>query len=243
MINKQAIDTMTQMLALISKYAKGAYPEITTEASSENRRRAWAITKMLARLAEHAAESDFYFLLSDNVNTTDTERQRCHQIARQEDRGFMDELLEFQKRAKQFAHEPVIGNDRTDNDIVRELEHLLQRVQVLQTRQADSPAGAGTKLTTKERKMWEADQSLIAERLATAKQQLEAAEKLALTRGMVVSLNRFRTVIKRVVPAPAQSTKQPSAATKAKKAPVLKLVATQTTTPSKTKTSQTKKSA
>lgn len=242
MINKQAIDTITQMLTLITKYAKGAYPEVETEASSEKRRRAWAVTARLAKLAEHAAESDLYFMLADDPRKTDAERKHCYQIARQEDIGFMRELNEFRKCAEGFKNEPVTGKLRTDNDIVRELEHLLQRVQALQTRQAVSPAGAGNKLTTKERKLWEADQSLIAERLATLKQQLEATGKLALARGMVVTLNRHRTVIKRVSPVPAQGTEPASAATAVKKAPVLKLVATKTAPLSKTKASPAKKS-
>lgn len=243
MINSQAIETMTQMLALITKYGKDAYPEVETEASRENRRRAWAVTSMLAKFAEHAGESDMYFLLADDPRKTDAERKHCYQIARQEDIGFMRELNEFRKCAEGFKTEPVTGKLRTDNDIVRELEHLLQRVQALQTRQADSPAGAGTKLTTKERKLREADRSLIAEHLATAKQQLEATKKLALARGMVVSLNRFRTVIQRVAPGPVPATKPAAATTKAKKAPALKLVATKTASKTKSKKTPAKKSA
>jgi hypothetical protein len=78
MIDKQAIDTMTEMLALIAKYAKGAYPTVETAESYANRGRAWSITKMLAKLAEHAAESDFYFLLSKDVHKTDAERKHCY---------------------------------------------------------------------------------------------------------------------------------------------------------------------
>ena len=155
----------------------------------------------------------------------------------------MRELNEFRKCAEGFKNQPVTGNLRTDNDIVRELEHLLQRVQALQTRHAVSAAGAGNKLTTKERKLREADQSVIMERLATAKQQLDAVEKLALTRGMVVSVNRHRTVIKRVAPALAQCSEQASAPTKAKKSPVLKLVATKAAPRAKVKTASAKKSA
>lgn len=243
MINKQAIDTMTQMLALISKYSKGAYPEVETAESCENRRRAWAITKMLARLAEHAAESDFYFLLSDIVHKTDAERDRCYQIARQEDDGFMNELENFQTRAKEFASQPVKSNERTDNDIVRELEHLLRDVKMLRKLQADSSLPVSTKLPTKERKLREANLSVIAEQLASLTPKLEAAEKLALTRGMVMSVNRYGTVIKRIEPTTTASPKAPTAATKAKKAPVLKLVTTKIAPQPKTKTSLAKKSA
>lgn len=239
MIDKQAIDTMTEMLALIAKYSKGAYPQVETTASSENRRRAWSITKMLARLAEHAAESDFYFLLSNDVHRTDADRKRCYQIAKQEDHAFMDELHNFEKCAAQFERAPATGKDRTDNDIVRELERLLQQIHVLEM-QANSAVAAGGKLTTKERKLKEAKQSVDAERLASVKSQLEAAEKLALSRGMVVSLNRSRTVIKRVETPVAK----PSAATaKAEKVSVLKLVATKPVPTAKTKTALAKKSA
>jgi hypothetical protein len=44
MIDKYTIDIMTEMLALISKYSKGAHPKVETAASCENRRRAWSIT-------------------------------------------------------------------------------------------------------------------------------------------------------------------------------------------------------
>lgn len=241
MIDKQAIETMTQMLALISKFSKSAYPKVTTEASSENRRRAWVFTKMLARLAEHAAESDFYFHLSDNVNTTNAERLRCYQIARQEDCGFMDELHKFKKRAKEFESKPATGKDRTDNDIVRELERLLQQVQVAQGGLTSSSEPVGAKLTKKQRELNEANRSVVAERLAIYKRQLESTEKLALSRGMVVSQNRHRTVIKRVDPAPTQNIKPAPRVSKAKTAPVLKLVSAKAAPQSETKTSRAKK--
>lgn len=242
MINTQAVETMTQMLALITKYAKGAYPEVETEASSENRRRAWAVTCMLARFAELVAKSDMYFLLADDPYKTDAERERCYQIARQVDRGFMREVSEFQKCAEEFKNEPATDKNRTDDDIVRELECLLPNVQVLQKLQAHSAEAVDAKSTTKERERREVSQAVIAENLTSVTQKLEAAEKLALSRGMVVSLNQRRTVIKRVAPAQAQSTKQPSATTKAKKAPALKLVAKKTSPQSETKPAPAKKS-
>lgn len=242
MIDKQAIDTMTKMLAVISKYAKGAYPEVETEASSENRRRAWTVTKMLARLAENAAGSDFYFLLSDDVNNTDAERKRCYQIARQEDRGFMDELHNFQKRAAEYEGNPVIEKNRTDGDIIRELECLLQNVRVLQKMQEGSAESSALKVTKKERERRDASRAVIEENLASVKHQLAITEKLALARGMLVSLNRHRTVIKRM-PALTQATKPAAAATKAKKAPVMTLVATKPNPQREAETSTTKKSA
>jgi hypothetical protein len=240
MINKQAIDTMTQMLTLITKYAKGAYPEVETEASSENRRRAWAVTGMLARFAEHAGESDMYFLLADDPRKTDAEREHCYRVARQEDIGFMRELNEFRKCTEEFKNAPVTGKRRTDDDIVRELERLIPDVQVLKQMQIGSAEGAAAKVSKKERERRDASRAVIAEQLANLAPHLEALEKLALTRGMVVSLNRHRTVIKRV---PVRSTKPAAAAAKAKKTSVLKLVATKHSPGTKAKTTPAKKSA
>jgi hypothetical protein len=239
MIDKQAIDAMTEILTLISKYANGAYPEVETEASRENRRRAWAFTKMLARLAENAAESDFYFLLSDNVNSTNAERKRCYQIARQEDLGIIHELHNFHTRASEYESNPATGRDRTDGDIVRELEIRLDEVKAFQ--ELHKISLEPSMLTKKERDLRGINQSAIAERLTSTTQEIAGLERLALTRGMVVSLNRHRTVIKRVDAVPMPSAKP--AVAKAKKTTILKLVATKTPPQSETKTSRAKKSA
>ena len=242
MINKQAIDTMTQMLTLITKYAKNAYPEVETEASYVNRQRAWSLTCMLARFAEHAAESDMYFLLADDPRKTDAEREHCYRVARQDDIGFMRELNEFRKCVEKFENEPVTGKHRTDNDIVRELECLLQNVRALQGMHVGFAENADAKVPKKERERREANRTVIAEKLASVAGRLEALEKLALARGMVVSLGRYRTIIKRVVPGPALITKAPTAATKVKKAPILKLVATKSASKTSAKASLAKKS-
>jgi hypothetical protein len=239
MIDKYTIDIMTEMLALISKYSKGAHPKVETAASCENRRRAWSITKMLARLAGHAAESDFYLLLSNNVQRTNADRNRCYQIAAQEQDAFTEELRNFRKRASEFELAPATAKDRTDHDIVRELEHLLPQVQVLQMK-ANLTVAACEKLSAKERKLMEANPCVDAVHLARMKSRLEAAEKLALSRGMVVSFNRTRTVIKRVETPDVE----PSVATaKAEKVPMLKLVATKPAPTAKTRTVLAKKSA
>lgn len=244
MIYKEAVETMTQMLALITKYAKGAYPEDETEASYVNRQRAWSLTCMLARFAEHAAESDMYFLLAEDPRKTDAEREHCYRVARQEDIGFMRELNEFRKCAEEFKNEPVTGKIRTDNDIVRELERLLQNVRALQKMHEGFAEIGAAKVTKKERERHEASRNVIAEELASVKQQLEVTEKLALTRGMVVSLGRHRTIIKQVAkPALALGAKSAAPATKAKKAPVLKLVETKSASKTITKPSPAKKSA
>lgn len=223
MIDKQAIDAMTQMLAVIKKHAKGAYPEVETGASREHRRRAWAITALLARFAAHAAESDLYFLFASDPRETDAERAHCRQIARQEDRGFMKELHNFEERVAEYEAKPIRGGrNRTDDDIVRELESLLQSVKGLKKLQASSALPAGTKLTAKDRKLREAHEAAIKEELASLKPKLERAEKLALSRGIVVSLGRYGTVIKRV---PTTSTKVSAAATRTKKTAKVKLVA------------------
>ncbi len=126
---------MTKMLALITKCSKGAYPDVETEASRENRQRARAVTEMLARLAEHAAESDMHFLMANDTSKTNAEREQCSRVARQEDRAFMHELHEFRNCAQRFKSEPVNGSQRTDNSIVLEIETCLRRVQVLQDAQ------------------------------------------------------------------------------------------------------------
>lgn len=128
MIDKQAVEKMTEMLALIKKYGKLGTVEVETDASSEYRRRAWAITKMLSKLTEHAAESDFYFLLSDRPSETDKERHRCYQVARQEDRAFMTVLREFDQCAKQFADEFPGSNEKTDTQLVHEIELLTTKI-------------------------------------------------------------------------------------------------------------------
>jgi hypothetical protein len=244
MINEQAIDTMTQMMTLITKYAKGAYPEVETEASSENRRRAWAVTCMLARVAEHAAESDMYFLLAEDPRKTDAEREHCYRVARQEDIGFMRQLNEFRKCAEEFKNEPVTGKIRTDNDIVRELERLLQNGRALQKMHEGFAENGAAKVTKKERELRAASRTVITENLASVKQQIEATEKLARARGMVVSLGRHRTIIKQVAkPAPAPGAMSAAPATKAKKGTVLTLVETKSASKTSTKPSPAKKSA
>ncbi|MBZ2206528.1 hypothetical protein [Massilia soli] len=240
MINKEAVETMTQMLALITKYSKGAFPEVETEASSESRRRAWAVTCMLARFAELVAKSDMYFVLADDPYKTDAERNHCYQIARQVDRGFMRELSEFQKCAEEFKNEPVTGKLRTDNDIVRELEVLLQDVKVLQQFDENLVVSPGTKVSKKERERKDANRAVIAEQLENVRLRLETTENLARTRGIVVALNRHRTVIKRL---PVPNIKPATSATKTKKAPVLKLVTTGPAPRTKAKTAPSKKSA
>ena len=243
MINTQAVETMTQMLSLITKYAKRAYPEVETEASYVNRRRARDLAFILARFAEHSAKSDMYSSHADDPSRTDAEREQCDGVAHHQDNEFMRQLYEFRKCAEQFENEPVTGKLRTDDDIVRELECLLTDAKMLQTLQADLGDGATTKATKEELKRREASRVVIAENFEKVNLQLEAVKKLALSRGMVVSMNQRRTVIKRVAPAPAQSTKQPSSATKAKNAAILKLLAKTTAQQAKPKTTLATKSA
>jgi hypothetical protein len=243
MINKQAIETMTQMLTLINKYGADASPDAETVASSENRRRAFVITKMLSSFAQRVADSDMYYLRFDDTSATNAERSRCYQIAKQLDRGFMREVAEFQELAEKFQSSPACNNDRTENDIVLELECHLHAVKVLQEFDAKIAGVEGDKLTEREVKLQNEKRSVIAEKLVIAQQQLKATSELALSRGMVVSMNQRRTVIKRVAPNPAHSTKQAFAATKVKKAPGLKLVAKKTAPQSKTKASSAKKSS
>jgi hypothetical protein len=108
MINEQAIDTMTQMLALISKHGKSAYAEVGTDASREHRTRARTVAAMLVRLTNHAVRGDACTLLSDSASSH-TEREYYSRAGRRQNNGFMRELYAFQQWVLQFESEPVIG--------------------------------------------------------------------------------------------------------------------------------------
>lgn len=150
MIDNQAIAAMSEMLVLIKKYAKNAYPDVETASSNEHRRRAWVITSMLARLAEHMANSDLEAVLSDNVHNTYSERQKYAHAMKQSDRAFMLELHEFKKKAEEYKKRPIKGLNRTDGDIVRCLENLRPLREALCARRADFAGRLGIKLSKKE---------------------------------------------------------------------------------------------
>lgn len=232
MINEQAIDTMTQMLALISKHGKKADTEVETDASREHRRRAWVVTCLLAKFAGHAAKSDLHCLFADDTSETYTARQNYYRAARQEDRDFMRELCAFKKQAEEFENEPVTGDSRTDNDIVLNLELHLQEVENLQWMHKNYVEVASKKVPKEHPALLEAKRNETEEQLANTKQQLDALQKLALSRGMVVSSNRYRTVIKRV---PKPIAKAVVAAATIKKTSAHKRVATGATQKPKTK--------
>jgi hypothetical protein len=196
MINKNAIETMSQMLALIKKYAKSAYPDVETEASRESRHRAWMITSMLARLAEHAAASDLCYLLAENVSKTNSERQGYLANARYEDGEFMNEVRDFLIAAEDFESRPVKGSKRTDDDIVRKIERDLKSRESLQSMRLDMANQAKAKKSKREAA--EVATVTLEDRLAEVEARLETSRNLALERGLVVSLNKYRTVIKRV---------------------------------------------
>lgn len=169
MIDNQAIETMSEMLSLIKKYAKNAYPEVETEASDENRQRAWVLTSKLAEFAAVAAESDMHSVMSELLNRTYSERDQHGLSAKEANRDLMLKLHEFKMLAEEYKNKPVAGKTRTDADVVRELEVL---------RRLRDERGA--------------------ERLGDENsQKLETAENLASKRGLVVSFTRHRTVITR----------------------------------------------
>jgi hypothetical protein len=198
MIDNQAIEAMSEMLSLIKKYAKSAYPDVETESSSESRRRAWVITTMLARLAEHAAESDLQALLADNVHRTYSEREECAHASKREDREFMLQLHEFKKRAEEYKNSPITGKQRTDGDVIRELENLYPQRDRFRELRAEYTGRLQLNLPKKEEKRATADLAVFQEKLDSIEEKLAATEALASGRGLVVSFNRYRTVIEKV---------------------------------------------
>jgi hypothetical protein len=205
MINTNAIETMSQMLALIKKYAKSAYPDVETEASSESRRRTWMITGMLARLAEHAAASDLHYALAENVRKTNSERLEHLANARNEDVNVMNEVRDFLIAAEDFQSRPVKGDKRTDDDIVREIERTIDTRERLQSMRLDMANQAKAKKSKREAA--EVATVTLEDRLTEVEARLEATQKLALERGLVVSMNKYRTVIKRIEAATPAATK------------------------------------
>jgi len=205
MIDNQAIETMSQMLSLIKQYAKSAYPDVETESSSESRRRAWVITTMLAKLAEHAAESDLQALLADDVRRTYSEREEHAHTAKCKDREFMLELHEFKKRAEEYGNSPVSGNQRTDRDVIRELESLYPQRDRLCALRSEHADRLRLNLPKKEQKRATLDLAAVQEQLDSIEEKLGVTEALASNRGLVVSFNRYRTIIGKVGGREAQS--------------------------------------
>lgn len=197
MIDNQAIAAMSEMLVLIKKYAKNAYPDVETASSNEHRCRAWVITSMLARLAEHIANSDLEAVLSDNVHNTYSERQKYAHAMKQSDRAFMLELHEFKKKAEEYKKRPIKGLHRTDGDIVRCLENLRPLREALCARRADFSDSLRLKLSREAAKVAAAQLAAVEDKLSSVEAKLAAAEALAASRGIVVSLNRYRTVIEK----------------------------------------------
>jgi len=198
MLDNQAIEAMEQMLSLIKQYAKNAYPDVQTEASEESRQRAWIITRLLSRLAEHAADSDLEALLADSFQRTYSEREKCTHAAQQSDRAFMLVLHEFKEKVAAFENSPVKGDERTDGCIVRCLENLRPLREALCARRADFAGRLGIKLSKKEAKEQAAHLASVDNMLQDVEEKLAAAETAAASRGIAVSLSRYRTVIEKV---------------------------------------------
>jgi hypothetical protein len=226
MIDKQAIDKMTEMLPLIKKYGKLGGAEVETEASREYRRRAWVITKMLSKLTEHAAESDFYNLLSDRVSETDKERQRCYNVARQEDREFMKVLCEFDERAAEFAATSAGRNKKTKTQVVQEIELLAARLETARSHLESTQGTAKEKAAKRKIKDVPAfvarDTSVIRarENLETVKDEFSKANAVAAARGFTVKVTKVRTVVTTIEPVEAPVLKSAKKMKKVVKAPV-----------------------
>ena len=198
MIDNLAIETMSQMLSLIKEYAKSAYPEVETEASSENRRRAWVITNMLAKAAQCVADSDLQWLVADDVHRTYSERDSHAHNAKCSDREFMLNLHEFKKQAQEYEARPTTNEQRTDGDIIRELEVLYPQRDALHARRSDAADRLKIKMSKKDEKLAAADLANLQTKLDSVEEKVGAAEALFVNRGITVSFNRYRTVVERV---------------------------------------------
>lgn len=198
MIDNQAIETMSQMLSLIEQYAKSAYPDVETEASSENRRRAWVITNMLAKAAQCVADSDLQSLVADDVHRTYSERDSHVHNAKCSDREFMLNLHEFKKKAQEYEARPTTNEQRTDGDIIRELEVLYPQRDALYARRSDAADRLKIKMLKKDEKLAAADLANVQTKLDSVEEKVGAAEAFLVSRGITVSFNRYRTVVERV---------------------------------------------
>lgn len=198
MIDNQAIETMSQMLSLIEQYSKSAYPEVETETSSENRRRAWVITNMLAKTAQCVADSDLQSLIADDVHRTYSERDSHVHNAKCSDREFMLNLHEFKKQAQEYKACPTTNEQRTDGDIIRELEVLYPQRDGLYARRSRAADCLKIKMSKKDEKLAAADLANVQTKLDSVEDKVGAAEALLVSRGITVSFNRYRTVVERV---------------------------------------------
>lgn len=212
-IDKQATDKMAEMLTLIRKYGTLGNTEVETEASSEYRRRAWVIAKMLSKLAEHAAESDFYYLLSDRVSDTDKDRQRCYKVARKEDHAFMVVLGDFDERAKEFAVNSAGTNEKTETQLVHEIELLTSEFSSATAQLGYAQDEAKAKASKKKIKDVLAfvakDATVIAATamLKSTENEFAKANAAAEKRGFVVKITKVRTLVNKLEPvkAPVES--------------------------------------
>lgn len=198
MIDKQAVETMEQMLALIKKYAENAYPDVATEASQERRRRAWVFTGQLAELARHAANSDLEAALADNVHSTYAKRDECAYASRTSDKAFMLVLREFNEKAAAFENCPIEAEERTDGDVIRCIEDLHQKREVLHARRANLTEYQGAETSKKAAKARSEQLAAIEQKLHDIETKLAESETVAANRGIAVSFNRYRTVIKKI---------------------------------------------
>jgi hypothetical protein len=153
---------------------------------------------MLARLAECAAESDLQSLIADDVRRKYSEREEHAHNAKCKDREFMLELYEFKKRVDEYKNQPVSGNQRTDGDVVRELEILHPKRDALCSLRSDAANRLQLKLSKKDGKLAAANLAAVQEQLDSVEEKVGAAEALLVSRGITVSFNRYRTVVERI---------------------------------------------
>lgn len=198
MIDQQAVEVMEQMVSLIKEYAENAYPDVATEASQERRRRAWVFTRQLAELAQHAANSDLEAALADNVHSTYAEREKCAYASRTSDKAFMRVLREFNEKAAAFENCSIEAEERTDGDVIRCIEDLHQKREVLHAHRAHLIENLRTETSKKAAKAQNEQLAAVEQKLHDVETKLAESETVAASRGIAVSFNRYRTVIKKI---------------------------------------------
>ena len=107
-------------------------------------------------------------------------------------------LHEFKKQAQEYEARPTTNEQRTDGDIIRELEMLYPQRNALYARRSDAAGRLKIKMSKKDEKLAAADLANLQTKLDSVEEKVGAAESLLVSRGITVSFNRYRTVVERV---------------------------------------------
>jgi hypothetical protein len=107
-------------------------------------------------------------------------------------------LHEFKKQAQEYEARPTTHEQRTDGDIIRELEVLYPQRDALYARRSDATDRLKIRMPKKDEKLAAADLANVQTKLDSVEEKVGAAEALLVSRGITVSFNRYRTVVERV---------------------------------------------